>query len=363
MIHTVERRRALSTFAALQAATTSASGPHAVAKVSAYAVPASGKGSAYTVLEIDTRSGITGYGECKPLSLVDVQTLREMLVGKSALAYEALGPMAPEPARGGLNMALLDIVGKVTKAPVYRVLGGPTRFKARAVALLSGASDAELLSDMQRHRTAGARAFMIPITTPTARNQGSMFVKTNVDRFRSLKAAAPDADFAIGSSDQLTPGDAGSLAAALQSMRPLWFDEPCPVTNLSTLHKIADETVVPLAFGRDIPNPGTFQDLLREGLVDLVRPDLLIYGISGACRIAAMAETYYVAMAPWHDAGPIATFAALHAAAAMPNFFAFQIPASGLGSATLRDGFFELPKAPGLGITVDKSSFERNPIG
>jgi galactonate dehydratase len=94
-----------------------------------------------------------------------------------------------------------------------------------------------------------------------------------------------------------------------------------------------------------------------------VRPDLLIYGISGVCRIAAMAETYYVAMAPWHDAGPIATAAAIHAAAAMPNFFAFQIPASGIGSLTLSNGFFELPKAPGLGITVDKSSFERNRIG
>lgn len=362
MFYTVERRRALNAFAGLQAATTIASGPHAIAQVLAYAVPASGDGGAYTVLQIDTQSGITGYGECKPLSSSNVQALRNVLVGKSALAYEALGPMAPEPARGGLNMALLDIVGKVTKAPVYRVLGGPTRFEARAIAKLVGASDSELESDMQRHRAAGVRAFMIPITPPEARNQGSLFIKLNVDRFKSLQAAAPDADFAIGGSEELTPGDAGSLAAALEPLRPLWFDEPCTVTNTSAIHKIADETVVPLAFGRDIWNGGTFQDLLREGIVDLVRPDLLVYGISGVCRIAAMAETYYTAVAPSHDAGPIATVAALHAAASMPNFFVLQIPGSGIGTATIRDGFFELPKGPGLGITVDKTSFERNRI-
>ncbi len=75
-----------------------------------------------------------------------------------------------------------------------------------------------------------------------------------------------------------------------------------------------------------------------------------------------MAEPYYTAVAPWHSAGPIATAAALHAAAAMPNFFVFQIPDSGVGSAIIRNGFFELPKGPGLGVTVDTSKWERNRI-
>jgi galactonate dehydratase len=181
----------------------------------------------------------------------------------------------------------------------------------------------------------------------------------NVDRFKALRTAAPQADFAVESRDQLTPGDASTLAAALQLFHPLWFDEPCPVANLEALRKISDETVVPLAFGRNISNAGTFQDLLREGVIDLVRPDLLVYGVSGVCRIASMAETYYTAVAPWHAAGPVATAAALHAAASMPNFFALQIPDSGTGGANIREGFFELPKGPGLGVTVDTKEWER----
>lgn len=348
-------------FAILQSTPAESSGPHTISRIEAFAAPGPGGSSPYSVLQVSTRSGVTGYGECKPLSRTDVESLNQ-LVGKPAYAYEALTPMAPAPAQGGLNMALLDIVGKITNAPVYRVMGGPTRFEARAIARLAGSSDNELHASLQKQMAAGVRAFLAPIDGPTARNQGSAFVKANLDRFIALRAAAPEADFALESRDELTPGDALTLAAALQSHHPLWFDEPCQITNLELLHKVSDQTVVPLGFGRNIRNPGTFQDLLREGVVDLVRPDLLVYGISGVCRIASMAETYYTAMALWHSAGPIATAAALHAAASMPNFFILQIPDSGPGSAIIRNGFFELPKGPGLGVTVDTNQWERNRI-
>ena len=69
-----------------------------------------------------------------------------------------------------------------------------------------------------------------------------------------------------------------------------------------------------------------FQDLLREGVVDILRPDLHTQGITRIRQIAALAETYYVAVAPNHDGGPVATAAALHLAASLPNFFIQHIP-------------------------------------
>jgi len=357
----IQRREGLKSWMAAQAATRSSTSPHTISRIQAFASAPGPNTSSYTLLQVDTRSGVTGYGECRSLSRADVQAL-DQLVGRPAYAYEALTPLAPLPARGGLNMALLDIVGKTTNAPVYRVLGGPTRFKARAIARLAGTTDSELQQDLQRQSGLGIRAFLIPVDKPPAPNQGSHFVKTHVQRMKALKTAAPQADFAFEATDQLSSGDASSLASALEPMRPLWFDEPCPVTNLETIRKIADETVVPLGFGRTIAEPSTFQDLLREGLIDLVRPDLQIYGISGVCRIASMAETYYTAVAPWHEAGPISTAAALHAAASMPNFFILQIPKAGVGSSVIREGFFELPKGPGLGVHVDIKDWERNRI-
>jgi galactonate dehydratase len=283
------------------------------------------------------------------------------VVGLAPSAYQALNGLVPPPVRGGLNIALLDIVGKATKAPIYRVLGGPTRNKARAITRLAGSSDEALQSDLAKQLTAGFRAFLIPIPLPTARNQGSEFVRVAATRLKAMRAAAPTADFALEAHAQLTPGDAASLAAEVESLHPFWFDEPCPVSNLETIRKIAEETVVPLGFGRTISDPGTFQDLLRQGLVDLLRPDLLTHGISGVRRLSAMAETYYVDVAPWHQGGAIAHAASLHAAASMPNFFIAQSPNPLVGAAP-QDGFFPLPKGPGLGIEVDEKTFEGNQI-
>jgi galactonate dehydratase len=167
-------------------------------------------------------------------------------------------------------------------------------------------------------------------------------------------------------------GDAASVAASLERFHLLWFDEPCAVTNLLTIRKIAEETVTPLGFGRDIREASTFQDLLRAGFVDILRPNLQMEGIPGIRRIATMAETYYVAVAPHHDGGPIATAAALHLAASLPNFFIQQIPLpaderdrrmrSELISQpveTVQDGFAALPSGTGLGIEVNESALEK----
>jgi galactonate dehydratase len=366
MTNLLARRKPLLTFAQPPSPETIATGPHPIAEVRAFQMGSpnsgnTGAGNSYVTLQVRTQSGLTGYGECNSLSGSDLKVTNQAVVGRAASSYQALDGLVPPTVRGGLNIALLDIVGKATKAPIYRVLGGPTRNKARAITRLSGPSDAELQSDLQKQLTAGFRAFLIPIPLPTARNQGSDFVRVAAARLKAMRTSAPNADYAFEARAQLTPGDAASLAAAVEGMHPLWFDEPCPVSNLETIRKIADETVVPLGFGRTISDPGTFQDLLREGLVDLLRPDLLTHGITGVRRLSAMAETYYVDVAPWHEGGPIAHAAALHAAASMPNFFIAQSPNSAVAAAP-RDGFFDLPKGPGLGIDVDEKTLEGNRI-
>ena len=182
----------------------------------------------------------------------------------------------------------------------------------------------------------------------------------------------PERDFIVVANGSLTPGDAASVARTLERKHPLWFDEPCSHANLGAVRKIADETVVPLGFGAGIDDPGVFQALLREGLIDLVRPDIGVFGISGARRIAALAEPYYVAVAPRHSGGPIGTAAAIQVAASIPNFFIQHVPLPiaeedramrreivSPGIETGKDGFLELSKAPGLGITVNETALEK----
>lgn len=312
----------------------------------------------YTILRAKTRSGITGYGECASGSKEDLATAQQFWAGRPATSY--VQAQWESPLAAAFDMALLDIIGKACQAPIYRVLGGPTRNKARVFT----SAGAELAA------AAGHRCFGIRVPAPLARNQGKAYeleLRRVVESVRSHGG-----DFVLEGAGLLTPGDAASVARTIESLHPLWFDEPCAIGNMQTIRKIADESVVSLGFGRDVRTGGGFQDLLRNSLIDVVRPDLLRFGITGTRRIAAMAETYYVAVAPRHEGGPIATAAALHVAASLPNFFIQYVPfAASEKDRAMRaalvsgdvervsNGFAPLPTGPGLGITVNESALEK----
>jgi galactonate dehydratase len=251
------------------------------------------------------------------------------VTGKPATGYEVIRQqLLPLPGlQAAVNVALLDILGRKAKAPICQVLGGPTRFKVRASAVLEGETDEALVTSLKRAHSSGFRAFLVPVPRVQARNQGQAFVQTTRKRLDSLRSAGGDeVDFILDGAGGLSPGDASSLAHELERFHLLWFDEPCRLSNLSAARKIASETVTALGFGRHLHDAGAFQDLLREELIDVLRPSVALNGISQIRRMATLAEAYYVAMAPHHNGGPIATAAALHLAASLPNFFIQQIP-------------------------------------
>ena len=171
-------------------AETAATSPHPISEVRAFQMGTPGSEGAYVVLQVRTESGLVGYGECNSLSATDLNATNQAVAGRAATSYQALEGLVPANVRGGLNIALLDIVGKATKAPIYRVLGGPTRNKARAITRLSGSSDEELQSDLQKQLAVGFHAFLIPVPTPTARNQGSDFVHLATARLQAMRTAA-----------------------------------------------------------------------------------------------------------------------------------------------------------------------------
>jgi galactonate dehydratase len=329
----------------------------------------------YSVIRVQTKNGIAGYGECATASAAEVAETTRLLSGKPATSFEVIASLvhAMPCLQAGVNMALLDIVGKSVKAPVFQVLGGPTRYRARGLAGLEGASDADLLAAMERARAAGYRAFLVPTPAPAARNQGRAFVLAVEKRMRSLREAAGDgSDFVLDGGARLTPGDAASLSEAFERFHLLWFDEPHSPGNVGAIRKIAAENVTPLGFGRSITDAGAFQDLLREDAIDVLRPSVTRNGLTQIRRMAAVAETYYVAVAPYHDGGPVGTAAALHLAASLPNFYIQQVPhpaaeadrrmradIAGASIETMKDGFADLPAGPGLGITVNERALEQ----
>ena len=330
-------------------------------------------GRSYTCVRLRTRSGEAGYGECSGISPADLSALRAAIQSKEASSFESIrrGLTASPAALAGLDMAMLDLVGKFVNAPVYQVLGGPTRNQARALAGIEGETDDAVVSAVAQAHGAGYRAFLIPVPVTHSPNHSATLVNATRQRLNRVRAAAgAGCDFVLDAGGRLTPGDASTIAAAFERFHLLWFDEPCQPSNLSPAYRIASENVTPIGFGRFSAEAGVFQEILRSDAIDIVRPDLARHGISQSRRVSALAETYYVAAAPFHDGGPIATAAALNLAASLPNFFIQQVPhlaseqdrrmrsrLAGGAIETVKDGFLQLPRGPGLGITVDEAAF------
>ena len=373
-MRTVDVRRArLTPFLAAQAgaAARPSSGALTIANCRAYVLREPVSRREYALLKVETSGGIAGWGETLSISAGELAAASAILRGRQATEYVPLHTaLAPLPnMQAAVNMALLDIVGRATNAPVYQVLGGPTRHKVRALIRLTGADNSELAAALKREQAGGFRAFAVPVVAAAARNSGQTFVAANRKRLEALRAAGGEqSDFVIDCRAALTPGDAASLSDALERMHPLWIDEPCELTNLAAIRKIASERVTPLGFGRTVTRAAAFQDLLREDVIDVFRPDLARHGITQIRKFAALAEANYIAVAPYHDGGPVATAAALHLAASLPNFFIqqlmlpdasedrrFRAELAGAQLEKAMDGYLALPTGPGLGIRVNES--------
>ncbi len=323
----------------------------------------------YVIVTLRTDAGVSGVGEAAVDGGADAATVvgavldqKKAVAGRDPTAVATLGP---SPVRGAIEMACLDIAGKLAKAPVYELLGGPTRHKVRAAATLGPEGPGPL-------RAAGFRAALVPLPAPPYRNQGQGWVKGVRQRLEQLRReAGDDFDFILDCAGRLTPGDAQVVAKELESFHLLWLEEPCSLVNLDAAAKISHESVTPVGFGRRAAHTHEFLELLRRDAVDILRPPLAM-GMTAIRKTAALAETYYIAVAPYHRGGPIATAATLHLAASLPNFFAQEVPFPAaeqdrrmraelvsLPVEAVFDGFCRLPAGPGLGVTINPDAAAR----
>jgi len=112
-----------------------------------------------------------------------------------------------------------------------------------------------------------------------------------------------------------------------------------------------------------------YRELIDNQLVDIIQPDICHDGgLKETLRIAAMAETYNIMVAPHNPNGPVATAASVHAAACMPNFLILEYAQSPVRDACQAgdvlkavDGRIELPTKPGLGVELDEDYLAKHP--
>ena len=102
------------------------------------------------------------------------------------------------------------------------------------------------------------------------------------------------------------------LAKELESYRPMFIEEPVLPQNNEALREIARYTSIPIATGERMFSRWDFKQLLIDGYVDIIQPDLShAGGITECKKIISMAEAFDVAAAPHCPLGPIALAASV----------------------------------------------------
>jgi hypothetical protein len=108
---------------------------------------------------------------------------------------------------------------------------------------------------------------------------------------------------------------------------------------------------------------------LQERCIDILQPDCgHTGGISQMKKIAVLAETYFVPLAPHCTMSELGVSASLHCAFSVPFLLIHEMYLDGhlMPAGVARksfevdqDGWASLPAGPGLGVEIDESAFDK----
>src|SRR6185436_17056080 len=139
------------------------------------------------------------------------------------------------------------------------------------------------------------------------------------------EAGGPDYDIAIDVHGRWNTKSTIEIIRALEPYRLFFYEEAVPPENIAAMVEVQRSVNVPLATGERIFGRHGFRELLEKQAVRIVQPDIArTGGITEFKKIAAMADTYYVPVAPHNPNGPICTIASLHACVSIPNFLILE---------------------------------------
>jgi galactonate dehydratase len=184
-------------------------------------------------------------------------------------------------------------------------------------------------------------------------------------------AVGPDVELFIEMHGRFTPATAVTIAREIERFDPAWIEEPVPPENAAALARVTAKVSCPVATGERLHTRHEFRELFELGCVDVIQPDLTMFGgIRETCKVASWAEVYDVVVAPHNVGGPVSTAANLHFAAVAPNFRILEhfndfdeefVSLAATGNPEVVDGHFALPSGPGLGVTIDEALIEEHP--
>ena len=356
-----------------------------------------GTGSSKDLLfcRVETEDGAHGWGEgyvTAGKETVIAECVRAMaphVIGRSVFNIRHTGQIMFEDfairrgsmellsAWSAIEIAWWDIIGKLCGQPVYNLLGGPSRERVRIYAN-GWAGRSTIEEGVERGRKIMAMGFTAAKFDPFPGPWRSYVDRKDedfaIDYVRAMREAlGPDFEILVEAHRRFAPQHAIRIGRRLAEFNIDWYEEPCLADNLALLKEVRAAVPIPIVTGEALYTKEQFAACLSERAADILNPDICaIGGISALMDISVMAQPHAVVMSPHNYNSPLIGMAAtVHVSAVIPNFriteyfvnfegICREIATQGL---TVKDGWIELPTAPGLGIDVDAEKLRAHPHG
>jgi L-rhamnonate dehydratase len=344
------------------------------------------------IIKVETDEGITGYGEADTSSMVGKAIidaymahgmcygLREVVVGADPFDYEQIwndmwtktyyygrsGPVMH--VMSGIDMAIWDIMGKATGKPVHKLLGGSYTNKVRAYAsaLMPDTLDG-VKKIVESHVALGYTAIKLgwgPL---------GYDVNKDIELVKAAREAAGDkVDIMIDIGKRYRFKSALYVAKALEQLNIYWFEEPLPAEDYHGYKRLTEATTLRVATGEEESGRLAFKRLIEETGVDVIQPDMSrCGGLTEAKKIATLAADRNILCVPHAFKTGILVSASIHFIAAVQHapVLEFSVTESPIlrelvaNKFVQRDGYVEVPQAPGLGIELNPEIIKRYSLG
>ena len=359
----------------------------------------------YLFVEVKTDEGISGWGEitsttrianralCAILRQVGGQIAGEDPSKIERLWHKLFRSFTYMGSRGAacecvsaIDIALWDIRGKVLGLPVYELLGGPVR---EEISLYTHpdqskfTSDEAVVAEITDIVNSGHTALKFdpfPYQGDRERRDGyldGMLSRRDEKKAADLTAliretAGPEVDVLIDAHGRFDVPTAIRLCRTLEEAGDIdWFEEPVPPESYGALQQVREKVTAAISVGERAHTKWDFVPILENKLADYIMPDVTwTGGITEMKKIATLAEAYYVPISPHDAGGPINVLAGAHVMMTVPNFYRLETSRWDLSGYnelmhTRLDnsrGALKLPRAPGLGIEMDRDYLEANQV-
>jgi D-galactarolactone cycloisomerase len=267
-----------------------------------------------------------------------------------------------------LDVALWDIKGKALGLPVYTLLGGAYRSRAKVYATglyepqnVPNVVDA-LVDEALGYKAMGFQGMKLKI---------GYDLKTDVRYVRAIREAVGEGiALMVDANHAYNASEAKRLARMLTPFDVHWFEEPVPPEDIEGYLEVKRDTDILIAGGECVYTRYGFRELINRRAVDVLQPDLCAAGGFTEMRnIVALASAAHLPMVPHVWGTNVGLAASLQAFAALPNFPERRFPAEPwfeydrspnplregvtVESFVMHEGYLPIPDRPGLGITLD----------